>query len=182
MLKNCLPIKLNNDSNGNLKEIVIGEKVFNGYTGKVSVPEYMSVQEHRTDEENCIVRKFTLNLKEGYSYRSGWLKVLIPYTYTPNRLKVWAANSRFPSDIYSLGGLHLYYGDVCYGTMIPAITLIDEANDIALTIAKAFRRTGGRLSFNFGTYHEEGVEIEFKDLALEAGKNVFYICEGSEII
>ena len=172
MLKNCLPIKLKNDSNGNLKEIVIGEKVFNGYTGKVSVPEYMSVQEHRTEDKNCIVRTFTLSLKEGYSYRSGWLKVLIPYTYTPNRLKVWAANSRFPSDIYSLGGLHLYYGDVCYGTMIPAVTLIDEENDIALTIAKAFRRTGGRLSFNFGTYHDEGVEVEFKDLALEAGKDI----------
>ena len=71
-----------------------------------------------------------------------------------------------------MGGLHLYYGDVCFGTMIPAVTLIDPVNDIGLTVAKAFGRTGGRLSFNFGTYHEEGVEVEFKDLALEAGKPV----------
>jgi len=172
MLKNCLPLELKNSENGNLKEIVIGGKIFNGYTGKVTVPDFITVSEDRRKEDSCVVRKFTLKLKDGHSYRTGWLKVLIPYTYTPNRLKVWAANSRFPSDIYSLGGQHLYYGDVCFGTMIPAITLIDEPNDIALTIAKAFRRTGGRLSFNFGTYHEEGVEVEFKDLALEAGKTV----------
>lgn len=172
MLKNCLPLELKNSENGNLKEIIIGGKIFNGYTGKVTVPDFITVSEDRRKEDSCVVRKFTLKLKDGHSYRTGWLKVLIPYTYTPNRLKVWAANRRFPSDIYSLGGLNLYYGDVCFGTMIPAITLIDEPNDIALTIAKAFQRTGGRLSFNFGTYHEEGVEVEFKDLALEAGRSV----------
>lgn len=172
MLKDVLPIVLNNDEHGDLKEIVIDGKIFNGYTGKVSVPDFLDVQEVRRTEEDCVVRKFILNLKPGNTFRSGWLKVLIPYTYTPNRLQVWAAHSRFPSDIYSLGGLHLYYGDVCYGTLIPAITLIDPVNDSGLTIAKAFGRTGGRLSFNFGTYHDEGVEVEFKELAFEPGKPV----------
>ena len=101
MLKHSLPLELKDDSNGNLKEILINGKVFNGYTGKVTVPDYIECQEVRRTEENCIIRKFILTLKEGHSFRSGWLKILIPYTYTPYRLKVWAANSRFPSDIYT---------------------------------------------------------------------------------
>ena len=172
MLKHSLPIELKDEPDGNLKEILINGKVFNGYAGKVTVPDYIECQEERRKEEHCIVRKFRLALKKGESYRSGWLKVMIPYTYPPYRLKVWTANSRFPSDIYSLGGQNLYYGDVCYGTMIPAVTLYDPSNDIGLTIAKAFGRTGGRLSFNFGTYHEEGMEVEFKELAFESGKIV----------
>ena len=172
MLKHCLQTELKNDPDGNLKEILIGGKIFNGYKGHVSVPDHIEVKEERRTEENCVVRKFILTLKPDQPFRSGWLKVLIPYTYTPYRLKVWAARSGFPSDIYSVGGRHLYYGDVCYGTMIPAITLIDPENDIGLTVAKAFGRTGGRLSFNFGTYHDEGVEVEFKELAFEPGKPV----------
>ena len=172
MLKNLLPLELTDGADGGLAEIRIGKEIFNGYPGKVSVPDWAEVSEDRTAGSDCVSRKFTLKLKEGFSYRTGWLKILIPYPYPPYDLTAWSANGRFPADIYGLGGLRLFYGDVTYGTMIPAVTLIDPKRDIGLTVCKAFGRTGGRLSFSFGTYHEDGLTVEFSELALEAGKPV----------
>ena len=160
------------DWTGNLAECRIGSEKFNGYAGRVTVPDGVELREIRTREPDCISRKFILKLKDASTLRTGWLKILIPYSYPPNNLMVWAANARFPSEIYGLGGLRLFYGDVTYGTVIPAVTLIDKKRDIALTVCKAFGRTGGRLSFYFGTYHEEGMTVEFSELALEPGKEV----------
>ena len=165
-------LELKNDSSGTLSEIRIGGICFNGYAGKTIVPEYMNVSEIRRKEKDCVSRKFRLSLKEEAKERSGFLKILIPYPYPPYRLKVWSAHQRFPDDLQNLGGLRLYYGDVTYGTLIPAVVLFDPWRNIGLTVVKAFGRTGGRLSFNFGTYHESGMEVEFSELALIPGKTV----------
>ena len=70
MLKNLLPLELTDGADGGLAEIRIGKEIFNGYPGKVSVPDWAEVSEDRTAGSDCVSRKFTLKLKEGFSYRS----------------------------------------------------------------------------------------------------------------
>ncbi|MBR2911817.1 MAG: hypothetical protein IKC05_09420, partial [Lentisphaeria bacterium] len=116
---------LQNSQNDFLQDIWIDDIKFNGYPGKIEVPEYAEVKHTLTGENDCTVITFTLALKKPHTFKSGYLKVKIPYTYPPNGLKVWTARENYPQDLYYLGGTHLIYGDVCYGTMIPAITLYD---------------------------------------------------------
>ena len=163
---------LQNSQENFLQDILIDDVKFNGYSGSIEVPEYAEVKHDLIEENDCVVMKFTLSLKKPHTFKSGYLKVKIPYSYPTYKLKVWTAKANYPQDIFSLGGTHLIYGDVCYGTMIPAITLYDSSRDIGLTIVKDFQRTGGVLSFNFDTYHGTGVTVEFNHLALEQGKDV----------
>lgn len=165
---------LQNEQDNFLQSILIDDVQFNGYSGKIEVPEYADVKHELIEEEDCCILKFTLSLKKPHTFKSGFLKVKIPYTYPPNGLNVWTARTGYPRDIFSMGGTNLIYGDVCYGTMIPAITLYDVKRNMGLTIVKDFdfQRTGGVLSFNFDTYHGTGVTVEFNHLALEQGKDV----------
>ncbi len=165
-------LTLQNNQKNFLQDILIDDVKFNGYSGKIEVPEYAEVRHSLIEEDDCVVVKFTLTLKKPHAFKSGYLKVKIPYTYPPNGLKVWTARANYPQDLYYLGGTNLIYGDVCYGTMIPAITLYDVKRDMGLTIVKDFQRTGGVLSFNFDSYHGTGVTVEFNHLALEQGKEV----------
>jgi hypothetical protein len=153
-------------------DVVIRGQLFNGFSGRLELPSYATVREIWKAEADCISRKFILRLKDEYEFRSGWLKILIPYPAQQSKLKIWSAHRRFPEDLYHVGGLHLYYGDACYGTLIPSVTLYEPERNIGLTVSKAFGRIGGRMSFNFGNYHEEGMEIEFSNLALIKGKDI----------
>ena len=155
-----------------LQDILIDDAKFNGYSGRIEVPEYAEVKYTQTEENDCVVMAFTLALKKPHTFKSGYLKVKIPYTYPPNGLKVWTARANYPQDLFFIGGTHLIYGDVCCGTMIPAITLYDVKRDQGLTIVKDFQRTGGVLSFDFDSYHGTGVTVTFDHLALEQGKEV----------
>ena len=155
-----------------LQDILIDDVKFNGYSGRIDVPEYAELKQELSEENNCVVLKFTLSLKKPHTFKSGYLKVKIPYSYPPNGLKVWTARANYPQDLYYLGGTNIIYGDVCYGTMIPAITLYDVKRNLGLTIVKDFQRTGGVLSFNFESYHGTGVTVEFNNLALEQGRDV----------
>ena len=153
-----------------LQDIFIDGEKFNGYSGKVEVPEYVGLEKSVIEETDCVVLNFTLSLKKPFTYKSAYLKLKVPYTYPPYSLKVWAARGNYPKDIFEVGGTHLFYGDVCYGTMIPAITLYDVKRDMGLTVVKDFKRTGGVLSFNFDSYHGSGVTVEFNHLALTADR------------
>ena len=165
-------LTLQNSQENFLQDILIDDIKFNGYSGSIEAPEYAEVKHDLIEENDCAVMKFTLSLKKPHTFKSGYLKVKIPYSYPTYKLKIWTARANYPQDLYYLGGTHLIYGDVCYGTMIPAITLYDASRDLGLTIVKDFQRTGGVLSFNFDTYHGTGVTVEFNNLALEQGKDV----------
>lgn len=162
------------DVDGRLEQIDCLGQRFNGYTGKVQVIDELpdaeagdvSVGEAWTSLGDCLSWKFTIRLRPGKAYRSVRLKARIPYPERQARLKVWTAHRRFPDDLCNIGGLHLRYGDVCHGTLIPAVALYEPQRNVGLTIAKAFGRVGGRLSFNFGDYHEAGMTVEFAHLAL----------------
>ncbi|MBQ7652583.1 MAG: hypothetical protein IJS15_16620 [Victivallales bacterium] len=155
-----------------LSEIRVGGIIFNGYAGDVSVPEGVEWSQELTEIKDGISWRFRLRETAGKPLRSGFLKVKIPYSYPPNSLNVWSASRRFPDSLYNVGGQTLYYGDVCYGTLIPLVSLYDEQRKVGLTIAKSLGRTGGRFAFRFGSYHEEGMEVVFSDFALDAYKTV----------
>ena len=155
-----------------LSGIHIGGVLFNGYTGGVSVPEGVVWSQSVTPIDGGLSWRFRLRETAGKPLRSGFLKVKIPYSYPPYGLMTWAANRRFPASLCDLGGHHLYYGDVCYGTVIPMVCLYDPKRNLGLTIAKPLGRTGGRFAFRFGTYHEEGMEVVFSDFALKPGAEV----------
>ena len=153
---------LQNTGENFMQDIFIDDIKFNGYSGSIEVPEYAEVKHDLIEENDCVVMKFTLSLKKPHTFKSGYLKIKVPYTYPPNGLKVWTARANYPQDLYFIGGTNLIYGDVCDGTMIPAITLYDVKQDLGLTIVKDFQRTGGVLSFNFDSYHGTGVTVTFE--------------------
>ena len=112
-------------------------------------------------------------LKKDKKDRTIQIKQLIPYPDPTYGLGVWAAQSQFPTKIERLGGLHLAYGDICFGTVIPAVTLYKEKEDIGLTITKPFGLKTSKLAFFFQDYRThgvEGVEIETTLLALRKDK------------
>ena len=153
---------------GILTGIHIGGELFNGYKGGVTVPEGVEWSQNVSPtDDGGVSWKFHLKETAGLAERSGFLKVKIPYSYPPYPIMVWSAGKRFPESLCDIGGLTLYYGDVCYGTVIPIVSLYDKKRDIGLTIAKPLGRRGGRLSFSFGTYHEEGMEVVFSDFSLK---------------
>jgi hypothetical protein len=123
-----------------------------------------SVRENWTAFDDCVSWKIELFLKKGCRERTVQIKQLIPYPYPAYRLKVWSANERFPCPLQQLGGLHLGYGDACYGTVIPAVSLYNK--DCGITLAKPFDLKTAKLAFNFNDYHSAGLEIISANLAL----------------
>ena len=101
--------------------------------------------------------------------RSISFRMLISYPEKVYGLGCWSANEKFPSHIQWVGGLKLFYGDVCYGTLIPAVALYSCKENSGLTFgARPGKTRGGRLSFTFRDYHSEGVDVEFSNLLLSA--------------
>ena len=96
----------------------------------------------------------------------------IPVSYPENvySLKVWSARHDFPMDLPETGGLKLFYEDVCFGTVIPAVALYSPKENAGLTFSAPLGRPrGGRLAFAFRDYHGEGVDVEFSCLLLGEG-------------
>lgn len=110
--------------------------------------------------EDCISWRIEVKLNTGCKERSIQIKQLFPYPYPAYRLRAWSAAERFPCSLEQLGGLHLYYGDACYGTVIPAVSIYNEDKDIGFTLSKPFGLKSARLSFHFKDYHSDGLEVE----------------------
>ena len=115
---------------------------------------------------DCVSWRVELFLNHGSAARTVQIKQLVPYPYAAYKLNVWAANERFPCALEDLGGLHLGYGDACYGTVIPAVSIYNEESDAGLTLAKPFDLKTARLAFNFNDYHSSGLEVVSSNLAL----------------
>ena len=125
------------------------------------------VTEKWYSESDHLVRKMQITANENASKRSVALRMLLSYPQKVYSLKCWSANERFPSEIAWVGGLELFYEDVCYGTLIPAVALYDSSTNCGLTVGSrpgAF--PGGRLSFTFRDYQREGVDVAFSCLLL----------------
>ena len=101
--------------------------------------------------------------------RSIQVKQLLPYPETAYGLGVWTAHADFPSTIERLGDLNLRYGEICHGTLVPALTLYREDLQAGITVTKPFEFRTSRLNFNFMNYRLEGIELHTSMLALRPG-------------
>ncbi|MBQ6471360.1 MAG: hypothetical protein IJJ33_05210 [Victivallales bacterium] len=88
----------------------------------------------------------------------------IPYQAMQYNQKIWTARRDYPRDIWEMGGQNIFYGDVCFGTVIPIATIYDPVANVGITVAKEPGRIGGRLSFRFEDYHGAGMYVEVSHL------------------
>lgn len=114
--------------------------------------------------------RIEVSLKKNKRERTIQLKQLIPYPKPAYGLGVWSAQSQFPTKIERVGGLHLAYGDVCFGTVIPAVALYREKEDTGLIVTKPFGLKTSKLAFAFQDYRGQGVKIETTLLGLRKDK------------
>ena len=124
------------------------------------------------ENDDSVVWRMTVHLIPGREYRSVSICRRFSYPENPYGLMAWSANERFPTGIQYIAGLQLFYGDVCYGTLIPAISLYSTKVNGGLTLGTRLGTSrGGRLSFQFLDYHSEGVDVRFSDLLLSDTRN-----------
>ena len=105
-------------------------------------------------------------LDPGVKPRTIQIRQLIPYPDPAYGLGVWTAHPGFPTTIDRLGGWHLRYGELCYGTVLPSLTFYRPEQGIGLTIAKPLGFRTSRLTFDFMDYRCAGVELHTSMLAL----------------
>jgi len=111
-------------------------------------------------------------LKPGKRERSIEIRQLLPYPPRPYGLGAWTGRSDFPTTIERLGNLELQYGELCYGTVFPSLTLYRKEENVGLTITKPFGLKTGRLSFLFGDYRGAGIGLKTSMCALRPGRPV----------
>lgn len=159
---------------GNIQYLTIKGKKFNGFPGKVTVSDGLSVTAQWSAEETFLICDLTLTRIAGSFSDGGSIRLRIPYPSDQSKLMIWSAREGFPKTIFEIGGLNLIYGDVCYGTVIPVVSLYNPEAGIGLTVAKAPGRTGGRLSFCFDDYHREGMYVDLTSLEVHPDKPVSF--------
>jgi len=130
------------------------------------------VRETFRPEADCIHWEVELLLDAGKPERSIEIRQLVPWPTRPWGWRIWSANFNFPTYTHNVAELHLEYGDVCYGTLIPAFTVYHPAKDVGLSVAKPFGLPTPRLRFHFMDYSSEGVDVENDLLGLRRGKKV----------
>ena len=163
----------------NLKQNVIDEIFvdgvkFNGFPGKCEVSPGVKYALAFGVENSCTFCDVTLTRVTGKAADGVSWSLLIPYPQEQAKLAVWCAREGYPKALFDIGGTKLYYGDVCYGTVIPMVSLYNREAGIGLSVAKAPGRIGGRLSFAFDDYHGDGMWVNVENLAVPAGKSVTF--------
>ena len=111
-------------------------------------------------------------LDKGKQERSIEIRQLVPWPESPWGWMAWSAQHMFPTHTHNIAGLHLEYGDICFGTVIPAVTIYNPGKDVGLAIAKPLGQLNPRTSFCFTDYHGEGIFVENDLLGLRRGKPV----------
>jgi hypothetical protein len=107
-----------------------------------------------------------ITLAPGAKARSIQVRQLLPIPEPAYGINVWTARADFPTTIERLGGLDLQYGEVCYGTLLPSLTLYRRDLGVGLTVTKPFAFRTSRLSFEFMDYREPGISLNTSMLAL----------------
>ncbi len=125
-----------------------------------------SVKEMFQAVEDCIYWNVELYLGAGKRDRSVEIRQLVPYPTAPWGWKAWSANFNFPAYTHNIAGFHLEYGDICFGTVIPAVAVYHPHKDVGLAIAKPFGQINPQLRFHFTDYHSAGIYVENNLLGL----------------
>ncbi|OQA87658.1 MAG: hypothetical protein BWY31_00600 [Lentisphaerae bacterium ADurb.Bin242] len=157
---------------GKILSLSVKDRQFNGFTGKVEISEGLSLTAEWSAGETFLICDIVLTRIFGNTADGGGFSLRIPYPEPQSKLMAWAAREGFPKPLYEVGSLDLVYGDVCYGTIIPAVSIYSSDGGGGVTVARAPGRIGGRLSFRFGDYHQEGVSVEMTRLEVRKDKPV----------
>jgi len=121
-------------------------------------------------EGKMIVRRLRAEPVPGAAPRAVTIRIPVSYPEDAYPLTAWSANQAFPRPLPETGGLKLFYEDVCYGTVLPAVAVYSGRAGSGLTFgARLGARRGGRLAFAFRDYHAEGIDVEFSCLLLRDG-------------
>ncbi len=130
------------------------------------------VEENYKLQSDKILRSLTARLIKDAPMRSVTIRLLVSYPDNIYRVKCFTANEYFPCDSVFAGGRKVYFGDVCYGTVMPFAGYYSSEAKSALTFGMRFDKDfGGRLAFAFRDYHSEGVDVEFSMLLLSNERN-----------
>ena len=79
--------------------------------------------------------------------RSIAIEFIMPLPQKLWEWQAWSGNGHLPDYLYKFGNLTLDYHDV-YGTMIPAVSIYNENNDVGLVICKPFGQRVPALRFS----------------------------------
>jgi len=157
---------------GAVSELFIKGSLFSGFPGRIAVSPGIAVSAAWSSKGTHLACELELRRFAGSPEDGASASFRVPYQAMQYNLKVWTARKGYPKDIWDMGGRRVFYGDLCHGTMIPAVTLYDPVTDAGLTVAKEPGRTGGRLSFRFDDYHGEGMYVELSCLKVTADSPV----------
>ena len=139
------------------------------YAADEQSPDW-TLSETVSQAKGTIRRKFRIEAQKGCAYRSVSLDILLEYPGQGGGLSGWnvfTGRLDFPETIYFAGARKVYYADVCYGTVLPLLSLYHAEKNYGLTIAcdpAVF--PGGRLAFDIDHYYGKGIHACFEDLAL----------------
>lgn len=167
-----MSIAVTTGNNGAIERININGRDFNTYPGRIRTSPGVEL---RVEWKNCgdyWHAQFRITRISGRREDGAEVRFRIPYMDVQYRMKVWAARENFPKNLFELCGTDLAYGDVCYGTVLPMVTLLNPTEKIGLTIARKPGRPGGTLSFFFDSYHSDGMDIHLAKLAVPPGETV----------
>ena len=140
---------------------------------KFTVFETWSVKD---DEAHWAVK---VVLDKGQRARSLRIRQFIPWpTSEPYGWNVWTAQQHFPKLACHLGRTSMVYGDICYGTAIPVVTVYNRGGlpwdkkptDVGLSLAKPFGLKIPRWQMSFDGYRGGGVTIESGYMKLAVDK------------
>ena len=157
-------LKIGTSSDGAISELFINGALFSGFSGMLSASSGIEAAAAWSSCGSHLSCTLTLKRVSGTPEDGASVSFRVPYQAMQYNMKIWTARKGFPREIWDIGGQTIYYGDVCFGTMIPAVTLYDQTINAGLTVAKAPGRTGGRFSFRFEDYHGCGMYVELSHL------------------
>jgi len=141
---------------------------------KFTVAETWSVKK---DEALWTVK---VMLDRGEKPRSLRIRQFIPWpTAEPYGWNVWTAQQHFPKMVCHLGQTSMVYGDLCYGTVIPILSIYNYGGlpwdkkpiDVGMSIAKPFGLKIPRWQMSFDGFRGGGVTIESGYMKLAADRN-----------
>jgi len=112
----------------------------------------------------------SVSLDKGEAPRSIRIRQFVPWaTSEPYRWDVWTAQQHFPRSVVQVGQTSMVYGDLCFGTAIPILTIFSGRADVGLSLAKPFGLRIPRWAMVFDGYRGGGVTIESGHMKLASG-------------
>lgn len=120
-------------------------------------------------EDDALAWDATVTLDAG-DYRSCEIVYAFPWHLPLHPMRWWAATEGMPSAPHRFAGISLEYGEICAGSLIPALVCYRPDLGFGLTLAMPFDFQTPRFRFLSG-YRDRDLAASFDWLALAPGKS-----------